>query len=59
MELIDIRKDIEDLWNTIAKFEQGEVKIESKNKVLANARSGARMEAYVKLFDLYLKKLGF
>lgn len=44
-------KMINELWNNIADFEEHEVKNDSKNPILANARQGARMEAYTKLMD--------
>jgi hypothetical protein len=47
---------VTELWNAIAKFEQGEVKNQSQNHILASARAGARMEAYVKLFYIELDK---
>lgn len=42
---------INELWNDIAEFEKNEIKNDSKNPLLSNARQGARMEAYVKLFE--------
>ena len=41
---------IEKFWNQIDDFEIGERKYESQNILLSEARSGARMEAYVNLF---------
>lgn len=38
-------------WQEIADFEAHEVKNDSKNPILANARQAARMEAYVKLME--------
>lgn len=37
-------------WNEIGEWETNEVKNESRSMILASARAGARMEAYVKLF---------
>jgi len=37
-------------WNEISDFERNERKNESQNFLLAEARAGARMEAYVNLF---------
>jgi len=45
---------ITNFWNGIADFETNEIKNDSNNPILANARQGARMEAYVKLFELNL-----
>ena len=44
-------KMINELWSNIADFEKHEVNNDSKNPILANARQGARMEAYTKLMD--------
>ena len=41
---------IEEFWNHISDFETGDRKHESQNIILAEARAGARMEAYVNLF---------
>ena len=46
---------IDDFWNSISDFETNERKNQSKNIVLSEARAGARMEAYTKSFELYLK----
>lgn len=51
-----VRVHVMDLWNAIGDFEKGEVKNETKDPLLASARAGARMEAYVKLFELELDK---
>lgn len=48
---------VTELWNAIAEFEKGEIKNESNNPLLASARAGARMEAYVILFERGLDKL--
>lgn len=45
---------IQELWQNISDFEDGEVKNDSKNSILSNARQGARMEAYEKLQDRLL-----
>lgn len=42
---------INELWDDIAKFEDDERKNDSEESLLANARQGARMEAYSKLQD--------
>ena len=39
-------------WKGITDFETRERKHESKNPILSEARAGARMEAYVKLFEV-------
>jgi len=44
------KKMIEKFWNEIYLFESGERKNESQKFLLAEARAGARMEAYVNLF---------
>ena len=41
---------IQNFWNQISDFETGDRKHESQNLLLAEARAGARMEAYVNLF---------
>ena len=41
---------VQQFWNNISDFEIGERKNESENILLAEARAGARMEAYVKMF---------
>jgi len=41
---------IEKFWSEIYAFEIGERKHESQNILLAEARAGARMNAYVNLF---------
>jgi len=41
---------IKNFWNEISEFEIGEIKNESQNLLLAEARAGARMEAYVNMF---------
>ena len=46
---------IDDFWNSISDFETNERKNQSKNILLSEARAGARMEAYTKSFELYLK----
>jgi len=49
-----ILNEIKLLWRNIASFEKGEVKNDSKDHLLSLARTGARMEAYTKLFELKL-----
>lgn len=44
------REMIEKFWNQIDDFEIGEIKNESSDILLAEARAGARMEAYVNMF---------
>ena len=41
---------IQQFWNNISEIETGERKNESTNILLAEARAGARMEAFVKMF---------
>jgi len=41
---------IQKFWNEISDFEIGEIKNESSNLLLAEARAGARMEVYVNMF---------
>ena len=41
---------IKNFWNEISDFEIGEIKNESSNILLVEARAGARMEAYVNMF---------
>ncbi len=41
---------IEKFWNQIDHFETGEIKNESSNILLAEARADTRMEAYVNMF---------
>jgi len=48
-------KELKQLWKEIGDFETRERKHESKNPLLSEARAGARMEAYVKLFERSLK----
>lgn len=48
---------IRELWDNIADFEDHEIKNDSKNDILSNARKGARMEAYVTLFEKLLDKI--
>jgi len=45
---------ITELWNNISDFEEHEIKNDSKNSILSNARQSARMEAYTKLQDKVL-----
>ena len=45
-------KEPKHFWKEIADFETRERKHESKNPILSEARAGARMEAYVKLFEV-------
>jgi len=49
-------KMINELWNNISDFETHEVNNDSTNPILANARQGARMEAYTKLMDNAIQK---
>ena len=49
-----LKKKIKMLWNSIADFENHEVKNDSTNPILANARQSARMEAYTNLQDKLL-----
>lgn len=42
---------IKKFWNDISLFETCERKNESQNSLLSEARAGARMEAYVNLFN--------
>ena len=42
--------EIKQFWNNISEIETGERKNESANILLAEARAGARMEAFVKMF---------
>ena len=49
-----ILEKIKLLWKHIELFEKVEVKNDSKNHLLSLARTGARMEAYTKLFELKL-----
>lgn len=42
------------LWDEITIFEDGEQKNDSTNHILANARQGARVEAYTNLQDKLL-----
>lgn len=39
------------LWKQIADFEEHEIRNDSTNPLLANARQSARMEAYTKLME--------
>jgi len=41
---------VNQFWNKISDFEGNERENESQNFLLAEARAGARMEAYVNLF---------
>ena len=47
---------IKEFWKDIADFEKHEITNDSKNQNLATARQGARMEAYVKLFEKKITK---
>ena len=49
-------KKIEKLWKNIAKFEKGERKNDSKNRIQASAREAARMTAYENLMEKELGK---
>lgn len=45
-------KSVGDIWDEIAVFEEHEIQSwQSKNPILTEARTCARMEAYVKLID--------
>jgi len=51
------RKKIKQLWFDIANFETNERKNESDNILLSEARAGARMESYVKLFGKKMEEV--
>lgn len=51
-DALNLLEKTRQLWMDIAIFEDGEIKNESDNKILSNARFGARVEAYVRLFHL-------
>ena len=51
------RIDVNKLWSDIGEFEENEVRVwKSNNALLTEARSSARMQAYVELVDRTLDK---